>query len=104
MILVDAISRKYFTAETSWLWDITFEQLAASRAKKIYLTGKYAYDLSVRFRLAGIENAQVIVEPDLNKMGQAIRQKTDNKLYAVTCFSDKEKLFAQVQVHGPVAK
>ena len=104
VILVDAISRKYFTAETSWLWDISFEQLAVSQAQKIYLTGKYAYDLSVRFRLAGIENAQVIVEPDLNKMGQAIRQKTDNKLYAVTCFSDKEKLFAQVQVHGPVAK
>ena len=76
--------------------------LKDSAAEKIYLTGKYAYDLGLRFQLAGIENA--IVEPDLDKMGQAIREKTENKLYAVTCFSDKEKLFAQVKVMGPVAK
>ena len=102
VIIVDAISRKYYTAETSWLWDISFEMLKDSAVEKIYLTGKYAYDLGLRFQLAGIENA--IVEPDLDKMGQAIREKTENKLYAVTCFSDKEKLFAQVKVMGPVAK
>ncbi|MFR7894660.1 MAG: MurT ligase domain-containing protein [Dysosmobacter sp.] len=27
LIIVDAVSRKYFTSETSWLWDIDFDQL-----------------------------------------------------------------------------
>ena len=30
LVIVDAISRKYFTGETSWLWDIDFDQLSAS--------------------------------------------------------------------------
>lgn len=104
VILVDAISRKYYTAETSWLWDISFEMLNNTSVKKIILTGKYAYDLALRFQSAGIQTAEVIVEPDLDKMGKLIAEKTDNALYAVTCFSDKEKLFDRVKVQGPVAK
>ena len=103
VIIVDAISRKYYTAETSWLWDISFEMLEGSRVRNIILTGKYAYDLAARFELANITTAHVIVEPDLAKMGKLIAQPTD-KVYAVTCFSDKEKLFAHVQVQSPTAK
>ena len=104
VILVDAISRKYYTAETSWLWDISFEMLNNTCVKKIILTGKYAFDLALRFQSAGIQTAEVVVEPDLDKMGALIAEKTDNALYAVTCFSDKEKLFDRVKVQGPVAK
>lgn len=98
VILVDAISRKYYTAETSWLWDISFEMLRDTGVKKIILTGKYAYDLALRFRIADIQSAQVIVEPDLDKMAAIIAQKDENELYAVTCFSDKGKLFDRVKV------
>ncbi len=98
VILVDAISRKYYTAETSWLWDISFEMLNDTAVDTIYLTGKYAYDLALRFELADIKTAQIIVEPDLDKMAQAIQQPSDNKLFAITCFSDKEKLFDRVTV------
>ncbi len=104
VILVDAISRKYYTAETSWLWDISFEMLRDTCVKKIILTGKYAYDLALRFQIADIQSTEVIVEPDLDKMGRLIAKKSDNALYAVTCFSDKEKLFDRVKVQGPVAK
>ena len=103
VIIVDAISRKYYTAETSWLWDISFELLEGSNVQKIILTGKYAYDLALRFELANITTAQVIVEPDLDKMGQLIREPA-GKLFAVTCFSDKEKLFTRVEVQTPTAK
>ena len=100
VILVDAISRKYYTAETSWLWDISFEMLRDTGVKKIVLTGKYAYDLATRFEMAGIESAEIIVEQDLDKMAAVIGQKDDNALYAVTCFSDKGKLFDRVKVLG----
>jgi UDP-N-acetylmuramyl tripeptide synthase len=103
VIIVDAISRKYYTAETSWLWDISFELLEGSNVRNIILTGKYAYDLAARFELANITTAQITVEPDLSKMGKLITQPTD-KIYAVTCFSDKEKLFAHVQIQSPTAK
>ncbi len=104
VIIVDAISRKYYTSETSWLWDISFEMLSNSNVKRIILTGKYAYDLGLRFELADIQGAEVIVEPDLDKMGAMIQEKNENALFVVTCFSDKDKLYSRVKVHSPVAK
>lgn len=104
IIIVDAISRKYYTAETSWLWDISFELLEGSNVEKIILTGKYAYDLALRFEHANITTAEVIVEPDLDKMAAMIKAPTENKLFCVTCFSDKDKLFDRVQVKSPTAK
>ena len=98
VIIVDAISRKYYTTETSWLWDISFELLEGSQVQKIILTGKYAYDLALRFEYAGITTAEVVVEPDLDKMATLLRDLPACKLYCVTCFSDKEKLLNRCQV------
>jgi UDP-N-acetylmuramyl tripeptide synthase len=95
IIIVDAISRKYYTSETSWLWDISFEMLQNTNVERIVLTGKYAYDLALRFEFAGITSAEIIVEPDLDKMAQMIRELNDTKLYCVTCFSDKDKLLSR---------
>ncbi len=98
VIIVDAISRKYYTAETSWLWDISFEMLKNANLKQIILSGKYAYDLALRFEYAGLENHRVAVEPDLDKMVRLLSAPDAGKLFAVTCFSDKEKLLSRVNV------
>ncbi len=104
VVLVDAISRKYYTAETSWLWDISFEMLQNSSVKKIVLTGKYAYDLGLRFQAANITSAEILVEPDMDRAVAAVSGKDGNALYAVTCFSDKGKLFSRVQILGDGVK
>jgi len=39
LIIVDAVSRKYFTSETSWLWDIDFDQLNVPHVKRVILSG-----------------------------------------------------------------
>lgn len=96
VIIVDAISRKYYTSETSWLWDISFEMLEGTNVEKIILTGKYAYDLAQRFEYAGITTAEVIVEPDLDAMAAILRAEPEGtQLYCVTCFSDKDKLLSR---------
>ena len=96
IIIVDTISRKYYTSETSWLWDISFEMLQNTNVERIVLTGKYAYDLALRFEFAGITTAEIMVEPDLNIMGETMRQLPNGtKFYCVTCFSDKDKLLRQ---------
>ena len=96
IIIVDAISRKYYTSETSWLWDISFEMLEGSSVERIVLTGKYAYDLALRFEHANITTAEVIVEPNLDEMAAQLRAlPEETKLYCVTCFSDKEKLLSR---------
>ena len=66
--------------------------------ERIILSGKYAYDLALRFEYAGITTADVVVEPDLDKMTAMLREEPQTKLYCVTCFSDKEKLLSRGQV------
>ena len=39
MVIVDAVSRKYFTSETSWLWDIDFDLLNTPQVGRIVLSG-----------------------------------------------------------------
>lgn len=98
VIIVDAISRKYYTAETSWLWDISFELLQNSNLKQVILSGKYAYDLALRFEYVPMGDIPVITEPDLDKMAAMLTDEKAGTVFAVTCFSDKEKLLSRVKV------
>lgn len=98
VIIVDAISRKYYTAETSWLWDISFEMLKDSNLKQIILSGKYAYDLALRFEYVDLGDIPVVTQPDLDKMAAMLADEKAGPIFAVTCFSDKEKLLSRAKV------
>ncbi len=102
--IVDEISRKYFTGETGWLWDIDFEMLKNSTAENIYLCGTYANDLALRFSLTDIEPERVKYTPDLEDMKKALYEPTDNEIFVITCFSDKDKLLSRVKALTPTAK
>ena len=101
-IIVDSISRKYYTSETSWLYDISFEKLERSKAKRILLCGSYAHDLATRFEMTGIDQSKILVTTDLDKMVGEMSKPTDDELYVITCFSDKDKLFNRVTVLTPI--
>ncbi|MBO4887211.1 MAG: DUF1727 domain-containing protein [Firmicutes bacterium] len=91
MIIVDAISRKYNTSDTSWLWDIDFEELNLPHVKRIFLSGTYCHDLTVRMRLAGIPREKIIV---IESIQEAVRQMDlvhEETSYVMTCFSDIQK-------------
>lgn len=97
MIMVDAISRKYYTSETSWLFDIDFDGLASSKAESIILTGKYAYDLAVRFEFTGINPDIITVEPNIdNAVNMLSSSGGDADFFVVTCFSDKDKFLSRI--------
>lgn len=102
--IVDEISRKYFTGETSWLWDIDFEALKASTAENIFLCGKYAPELAMRFSLTDIESERIKFVPNLEDMKSFLFEPTDNEIFVITCFSDKDKLLTRVKALTPVAK
>ena len=95
MIIVDAISRKYFTSDSSWLWDIDFEKLAAPNIGKVILAGKYCNDLAVRFEAAGIEKDRTEVFESIPEAADFAGSLADY-LYVITCFSDKEKILSIV--------
>jgi len=94
IVLVDSISRKYFTGETSWLWDIDFEQLNCNSVKKVVLCGKYVHDLALRFDYTGIPAEKISCYDTAAQAAQALKVDGDEDIYVVTCFSDRDKLLS----------
>lgn len=95
VIIIDEISRKYFTSETSWIWDIDFELLNKSCVKKIILAGKYVNDLAIRFEYANIDKNKIVAKENLDDMMQVVKEKSIGDIYVVTCFSDRMKFISR---------
>ena len=90
LVIVDAVSRKYFTSETSWLWDIDFGQLNRPHVKQVLLSGRYCNDLAERFSFTDVKNWTVV--PDIGEAAAQLAAQGREDLYVVTCFSDRDKL------------
>jgi len=92
IILVEDISRKYYTSETSWFWDIDFELLADESVKCIVLAGRYINELAMRFAMSVVDQSKINYITDLSDLRGFIDRAAIGSIYAVTCFSDKVKL------------
>ena len=98
IIIVDAVSRRYSTGEISWLWDIDFELLNEPCVEKIYLLGAHCEDLKTRFSFTEIPSEKLYTNPDIEAAIDEIKAENREKLYTVTCFSDKAKFLSKVEV------
>ena len=97
MIIVDAVSRKYFTSDVSWLYDIDFDMLGCENVHQIVLAGKYVNDLAVRFSYTNIPNEKIKLFEDINEAVDYLNSDRSEYIYAITCFSDKGKFLAKVK-------
>ena len=97
LLIIDDISRKYFTSDTSWLWDISFDYLANDNVKQIVVAGKYINDVAVRFTYADIDMDKVKLFRHTSEAVEYIGKHPEGKLFALTCFSDEGKLWKEVQ-------
>ena len=97
LVIVDAISRKYFTGETSWLWDIDFDRLNCPHVQKVMLYGKYCNDLAVRFKYSHLPADKIEVGESVATAAKYLKENGDEDLYVVTCFSDRDKLLTCVE-------
>ena len=97
LVIVDAVSRKYYTSETSWLWDIDFDLLNCEHVGKIVLSGQYSHDLAERFSFTNIPQEKIVVQPDIAAAAEELKAQGSEQLYVVTCFSDRDKLLSRVE-------
>ena len=96
MIIVDAVSRKYFTSDVSWLWDIDFEMLGCENVHEIILAGTYCNDLAVRFSYTDIPQDKIKVFSGIEDAYHYLDSDRGEYIYTVTCFSDKGKFLSLV--------
>lgn len=97
VIIVDAVSRKYYTSETSWLWDIDFGLLNCPHVERVLLCGQYASDLAVRFSFTDVPQERIELHPDITEACQSLKDQGAEDVYVLTCFSDRDKLLSQVE-------
>ena len=100
LIIVDAVSRKYFTSETSWLWDIDFDLLNVPHVKQIILSGQYCNDLAQRFSFTDLPGDKWSVIPSIPAAAEELKQNGEEEVYVITCFSDRDKLLALTEKEG----
>lgn len=97
LIIVDAISRKYFTGDVSWLWDIDFEMLGDDNIHEIVLAGTYVNDLAARFSYTDIPKDKIRLYESIDDAVKYLDSSRREYIYAITCFSDKDKFLADVE-------
>ncbi len=97
MFIVDAVSRKYFTSDVSWLYDIDFEMLNNDNIHEIILAGKYFNDLAVRFSYTDIPNSRIKLFESIDEAADYLNSDRREYLYVITCFSDKGKFLVKVK-------
>jgi hypothetical protein len=97
MIIVDAVSRKYFTSDVSWLYDIDFEMLNNKNIHQIVLAGKYVNDLVTRFSYTDIPDEKIKAFEDINAAVDFMNNGRSEYIYVITCFSDKGKFLVKVK-------
>ena len=98
LIIVDAVSRKYFTSDVSWLYDIDFHLLDTDNVKNIILAGTYANDLAARFSYTGIGDYKIKVTESIAEGVHMLKNESKDKIYVITCFSDKGKFLELCEV------
>ena len=98
LLIVDDISRKYFTSDTSWLWDISFEMLNTDNIAQVVVAGKYIHDVAVRLTYAGISRYKIITYRQTADAVEYLKDNCRGELYALTCFADEQKLLKEVEV------
>ena len=97
LFIVDAVSRKYFTSDVSWLYDIDFEMLNNDNIHQIVLAGKYVNDLAVRFSYTDIPNEKIKLFESIDEAADYLDNGRKEYLYVITCFSDKGKFLVKVK-------
>ncbi len=76
--------------DTTWLWDIAFEQLAG-KVSNVICAGPRAYDLAVRLKYAGFDMNTVLIEPDNSGIKTAVA-KTKGALCILTELYDAKTI------------
>ena len=97
LIIVDAVSRKYFTSDVSWLYDIDFEMLGSENIHQIVLAGKYVNDLAVRFSYTDIPSEKIRLFESIDEAADYLNSDRKEYIYVITCFSDKGKFLVKVK-------
>ena len=94
----DRVSKRYNDSDLSWLYDINFELLNDKSIDKIFLFGRFKYDLATRLELAGIDNNKLIFIDDVNNLIDTAVKETKGDIYVYDVYKYINTIMSKVGV------
>lgn len=82
----DNVSRRYHFNDLSWLWDVKFELLEDENIDKIFIIGRFKYDIMTRFEFTNIDKSKIVIVDDLNNLLNLVKEKSTGDIYTMVCF------------------
>lgn len=85
------VSRRYKYNDLSWLYDVDFELLAKDKnIDKIFVLGKYRYDVATRLEYARIDTKKIVLVDDVNTVVERVKKESKGDIYSMVCFDMTE--------------
>ena len=88
----DNVSRRYNLNDLSWLYDVQFELLNDKYIDKIFIIGRFRYDVYTRLKYANISDEKLIVVDKLDNIISRIKNESTGNIYTMVCFDMTEIL------------
>ena len=79
----DYVSRRYKESDLSWLYDIDFELLNDDSIDKIFLIGRFKYDLATRLSYANIDPKKIILVNDTKELLNYLKEYKHQNIYTM---------------------
>lgn len=88
----DNVSRRYKLNDISWLYDVKFELLNDDNIDKIFIIGRFRYDVLTRLKYANIPDEKIVVVDKINDIIDKVRNESVGNIYTMVCFDMTEIL------------
>ena len=82
----DNVSRRYKYNDLSWLYDVQFELLNDKYIDKIFILGRFRYDVLTRLTYANIDKEKLILVDNLDNIVEMIKKQSNGEIYTMVCF------------------
>lgn len=86
----DNVSRRYNLNDLSWLYDIKFELLNDLYIDKIFIIGRFRYDVLTRLTYANIDKEKLILIDNIDTLIERVKNESDGIIYTMVCFDMTE--------------
>ena len=88
----DNVSRRYSLNDLSWLYDVNFELLNDKNIDKIFIIGRFRYDVLTRLKYANISDEKLVLIDNLNNLIEKVKEESSGDIYTMVCFDMTEVL------------
>ncbi len=82
----DNVSRRYKFNDLSWLYDVKFDLLDDKYIDKIFIIGRFRYDVLTRLSYTNIDKDKIILIDNLDNLIDKIKNESTGTIYTMVCF------------------